>query len=309
MTELLQRADPELITSTLLRDATEWFNLQNARYRRPLINGFLELTLPRFAGLVSEMDSIVGKQGFVAGVNWMLPHLQMTVTGHGVENVPKSGPVLITSNHPGGADFMTIFSQVPRDDVRLVAAVEQLDLLPNVVKHIVYTSSTRGKKKAEKGATTRRLIEELKQDHMVLIFPRGKMEPDPRWAVGGRASLEHWSSSLGRFAEAVPDLTIVPTLVSGSVSRRALDMNWLSVYRSERVRQRVAVFIQILSGVLRPSGWEINPHVWFGKPVCADDCAPDEVRPRVLAEIDRMMSYARAPDWPVRYRGNGWIKT
>jgi hypothetical protein len=307
MTKLLQHADPDLITRTLLRDAMQWFGVQNARYRRTVVSKFLELTLPRFSSIVSSMDEVVGQQGFVAGVNWMLPHLQMSVTGHGVDNVPRSGPVLIASNHPGGADFLVIFSQVPRDDVRLVAAVEQLDLLPNVVKHIVYTSRTRGKK-AEKGATTKRLIEELAQAHLVLIYPRGIMEPDPRWSAGGRANLQQWSHSFERFAEAVPDLTIVPTLVAGSTSRRAFDQRWLTLYRSERARQRVATFVQVLLGMSRPTGWEVNPHVWFGEPVRVADYAPEGVRPRIISEVDHLFSYARSPDWPLRASTFGWLK-
>ncbi len=306
MTNIFQHADPELITHTLLRDAMQWFGVQNAHYRKTLVSKFLELTLPRFASIVSEMDEVVGREGFVAGVNWMLPHLQMRVTGHHVENVPTKGPVLIASNHPGGADFLAIFSQVPRDDLRLVAAVEQLDLLPNIVKHIVYTSRTRGKK-SERGATTKRLIAELSQNHLVLIYPRGIMEPDPRWSAGGRANLEQWSKSFARFAEAVPNLTIVPTLVAGITSRRAFEQRWLSVYRSERARQRVATFIQVLLGMSRPTGWEVDPHVWFGQPVRVADYAVEDVRPQVLSEVNRLFSYARSPDWPLRPRTAGWL--
>lgn len=307
MSNLLQHADPELITNTLLRDAMQWFGVQNAHYRKTIVRSFLELTLPQFSSIVSTMDEVVGREGFVAGVNWMLPHLQMTVTGHGVDNVPRTGPVLIASNHPGGADFLVIFSQVPRDDVRLVAAVEQLDLLPNVVRHIVYTSRTRGKK-TEKGATTKRLIKELSENHLVLIYPRGIMEPDPRWSAGGRINLQQWSHSFERFAEAVPDLTIVPTLVAGATSRRAFEQRWLAVYRNERVRQRVATFIQVLLGMSRPTGWEVNPHVWFGEPVRVAEYELGEIRPKILSEVNHLFSYARSPDWPLRPRTTGWIK-
>ncbi len=278
---------------------------------RPVLNRLasrlIMQALPRFADVMTEFDRRVAADGFASGLLWLLPFLQMDVSSVGKEGVPTDGPVLLVSNHPGGADFCAIFSQVARNDGRMVAAVEQLGLLPNVTPHIVYSSRTKGKQR-KRGETTQLLINQLRDGNLILLYPRGKMEPDPRWAVGGRDCVPLWSGSTTRFAAAVPNLTIVPVCVSGSVSRKALSMRWLNLFRSERYKQRTAVFVQMAMSMLRPKMWNVTPLVHFGHPIRVSEIELDEIRPKVESELNRLLTFARAPDWPLRSRTDGWLE-
>lgn len=301
-----RQANPDKIVHELRLEALNRLGFQDRRFWRRFSSRLMMLALPRFAEIMSEFDRRVAVDGFAEGIKWLLPYLQVDVTSIGAHQVPVDGPVLLASNHPGGADFCAIFSQIPRGDGRLVAAVEQLDLLPNVVPHIVYSSRTRGKKR-KRGETTRKLIGELQDGNCVLLYPRGKMEPDPRWVSGARQCLPLWRSSITRFAEAVPDLTIVPTCVSGSVSRKALDMRWLNLFSSERYKQRTAIFVQMAMSMIRPKKWNVKPLVQFGPPIRVSEHNLEEIRPLVLSEVNRLMTYARAPEWPIRSRTFGWL--
>ena len=302
----LRRANAADIERDVMKATLERMGIGDKLVRRRIAKQLLGYAMPRFAQILETFDGVVAEKGFAAGVRWLLPYLRMSVSVEGIENVPTEGPVLLASNHPGSADFLAIFSNLPRDDVRLVAAIEQLDLLPNVLPHIIYTSGTRGKKKA-RGATTQKMIGELLAGHCILIYPRGIMEPEPRWVAGSRETLTLWSDSMSRFAEAVPDLTIIPTVVSGSVTRKAIERRWLSVYRSERARQRVATFVQLAMSMIRPRKWHITPHVQFGKPVRASEVGLHGVRPHVMSEMNRMLTWGRAPEWPIRTGLHGWL--
>lgn len=300
------KANADELAHDLMEAALDMMNLDGKRLRRKFMRQVLGRGMPRFAKTLAELDERCGRDGFQSAVRWLLPQLRMTVTGHNAESVPLDGPVLITSNHPGGPDFFTIFSQVPRNDARMVAAVELIDLMPNIVPHIIYTNKTKGKKK-ERGATTRKMIAELQQGNCVLIYPRGKMEPDPMWSRGGVECLEKWSTSITHFAAAVPNLTIVPTVVSGSLERKALEMRWLRLYNSERVRQRTAVYIQLAMSMARPERWNPHSHVHFGTPIKVNEHAVEDVRPLVLERMRGLFANSHAADWPLNTRLTGWV--
>ena len=303
-----QQHEAEIIEGVLAEVLRRMNYNEDTPLRTSLASRFLMRALPRFAEIMAEVDERVAQDGFRAAVNWLLPLMQMTVTSEGTEHVPTEGPLILASNHPGGADFCAIFSQVPRDDSHLVAATNTFDLLPNVVDHIIYSSHTRGKQKKKRGETTRKLVEKLNNEgSCLLLYPMSHMEPDPRWVVGSRACLDYWSESLRRFADAVPNLTVVPTLVSGSVADKALKMRWLDIYRNERHRHRTGVFTQIAMSMIRPKKWHVTPHVQFGTPIRLENAQPDDVRPHVLGELNRMITHARAPEWPIRTKTTGWF--
>ncbi len=294
------------IIPAVLAESLNRMGLQDDSLRRRLSSAVLMRAVPRFADIMVELDTLVGREGFAAGVNWVMPYFQMRVRSVGIENVPREGPVILASNHPGGADFLAIFSQVQRDDVRLVAAIEELKLLPNVSPKIIYTNRTKGSVQ-KRGATTEKITAELSDGRCVLLFPRGKMEPDPRWAVGSRANLAEWSSSLTRFAEAVPDLTIVPTVVSGTIARKALAMWWLRFFKSERFKQRMAIFTQVIMSMIRPKRWDVTALVQFGEPIRVADIPLGEVQSLVHSRVDELLTYSRAAQWPLRTRTDGWL--
>jgi len=121
----------------------------------------------------------------------------------------------------------------------------------------------------------------------VLTFPGGEIEPDPAVLPGAGAALERWSGSLDLFARLVPDLTVVPAVVSGVLSPTALRNPLIFVRRHPRDREWLAATLQMLTPALR----NVTTRVAFGHPVRARDGVAREI---VLDEMRRLIERCEA---------------
>ncbi|MGH2492925.1 MAG: hypothetical protein ACRDF9_15620, partial [Candidatus Limnocylindria bacterium] len=102
----------------------------------------------------------------------------------------------------------------------------------------------------------------LRHGGVVLLFPAGRLEPDP--AVLGRdGALLPWSDSLALIARLAPETQVVPAAVSGVLSGRAFAHPLTRIRRAPRDRQRVATLLQMID----PRYRSITARVAFGAPV------------------------------------------
>jgi putative hemolysin len=196
----------------------------------------------------------------------------------GGENVPRKGPLLLVSNHPGLADAVALFAATPRTDLRVVAAERPLlEALPNTKRYLLTVPETGPGRFGLVRAATRH----LRRGGAVLTFPGGRIEPDPAALPGAVQALDRWSSSVDLFARLTPELTIVPAVVSGVISPAALrnPLTWLR--RRRRDREWLAATLQMLTPALH----DVTVRVEFGSPVRAGPDASDAVR----AEARRLL--------------------
>lgn len=256
--------------------------------------GFLPLELlarvpaGRLARQVATYDEIVGESGLAAGGAWALERMAHRVEVEGRENVPTEGPVLLAANHPGLADSVALFSVVPRQDLRVVAAERPLlAALPNTSRYLISVpeDSSGGRLGAVRTAARH-----LRHGGAVLTFPGGRIEPDPAVLSGAGEALERWSGSLDLFARLVPGLTVVPAVVSGVLSPTALRNPLIFVRRRHRDREWLAATLQMLTPALR----NVTTRVVFGEPVRAEDLPDGTVREAVLHEARRLIERCAA---------------
>ena len=59
--------------------------------------------------------------------------------------------------------------------------------------------------------------------------------------------------------------------------------------------------------MIRPKQWSVSPTVQFGTPVYVSEHPLDELNGLVKGQINQMMTHARAPEWPIRTRLQGWV--
>jgi Acyltransferase len=204
----------------------------------------------------------------------------------GRERVPTEGSLLLVSNHPGLADAVALFSSVPRQDVRVVAAQwPLLDALPNTSRYLI----TVAKASSNRFAVLKSAAGHLKRGGALLNFPAGRLEPDPAVWPGAIEALEHWSTSVDLFARLAPNLTVVPVAVSGVFSPIALRNPLTSLRRREEDRWWLASNLQMLVPALR----NVTVRVIFGVPVRTAD-AGDAVSQRVVAEMRRLIAGCNA---------------
>src|SRR5215208_390736 len=113
----------------------------------------------RLARQILTYDTVVGESGLGTGGAWALKRLSRNARIEGQEHVPRGGPLLLVSNHPGLADAVTLFAATPRDDLRVIAADRPfLDALPNTSRYLL----TVARRSAGRSGVVRRAVRNLR---------------------------------------------------------------------------------------------------------------------------------------------------
>lgn len=273
--------DVEALREVFAREVIAAFGLDAER------GGMLRipaLATRRLAYQAAAYDEVVGERGLRAGGGWALERMVRRVRFRGEDNVPREGPLLVVSNHPGLSDTVALFAGIPRDDLRVVAARRPfLDALPNTARYLLTVEKNSGRRLG----LVRAAVRHMKSGGAVLTFPGGGIEPDPAVLPGAADSLKGWSVSLNLFARLVPGLTVVPAVVSGVLSRRAL-LNPLTLLRSrEEDRRRLAATLQMLT----PRLHGVSVSVDFGCPLRIG--TSEEMAGEVVQEARLLMERSR----------------
>jgi hypothetical protein len=280
----LERSEQiEVLTRVCVDELLEAFGLGGLRCGRRPLELLSQVPAKRLALQVATYDEIVGESGLAAGGAWALGRMARRAEVEGRENVPTEGPLLLVANHPGLADALALFATVPREDLRVVAAERPfLAALPNTSRYLIPVSEASPPKRF---GAVRIATRHLKGGGAILTFPGGKIEPDPAVLPGAIQALERWSESLELFARLVPDLTIVPAVVSGVLSPTALRNPLTFVRRRPRDREWLAASIQMMTPALR----NVTTRISFGLPVHTGDIPARTVREAVLDEARRLI--------------------
>ena len=267
----------ETLTKVCVEDLLSAFGLGGLRRGRRSLELLFRIPARRLAHQVATYDGIVGESGLTAGGGWALERMARRVEIEGRENVPREGPLLLAANHPGLSDTVALFATTPRSDLRVVAAERPfLGALPNTSRYLLTVSETSIGRFGLVRAATRHLL----GGGAVLTFPGGKIEPDPAVLPGAVEALEQWSASVDLFARLVPNLVIVPTIVSGVLSPTPLRNPLTFLRRRKEDRERLAATIQMLT----PGVYDVAVRVEFGRPVRAGDSSDATVGQAVLEE-------------------------
>jgi putative hemolysin len=259
----------------------EAFGLGDWAFARHLFG----LPARRLARQATTYDAIVGHSGLAAGGAWALKRMSRRTEIVGGEMIPREGPLLVVSNHPGLADAVALFTALPREDLRVVAAERPfLEALPNTSRYLCPFPETPG----GRFRVVRAAARHLRDGGALLTFPAGRIEPDPAVLPGAQASLERWSASVDLFARLAPGLRVVPVIVSGVLSPAALGNPLTRLRRRRRDREWLAATLQILT----PSLYDVTVRVEFGAPVAAGGQGP--VAPKVISQARRLVHSHRA---------------
>jgi hypothetical protein len=277
----------EALTRICADDLLDAFGLGGVRRGRYPLELLSRVPARRLARQVATYDQIVGESGLAVGGVWALERMARSVEVEGQENVVPEGPLLLVANHPGLADALALFAATPRTDLRVMAAERPfLGALPNTSRYLIPVSEA----SPDRWGAARTATRHMRGGGAVLTFPGGKIEPDPAVLPGAGGALERWSGSLDLFARLVPDLTVVPAVVSGVLSPAALRNPLTLVRRREKDRQWLAATIQMLSPALR----NVATRVSFGRPIRPEDLPDKTVREAVLEEARRLIDRCEA---------------
>lgn len=281
----------EALTRACAADLLSAFGVSG--FRAGALRGALEMLarVParRLARQVAVYDGIVDKEGLGAGGAWAMERMARRVEVEGAGNVPREGPVLVVANHPGLGDSLALFATTPRPDLRVVAARRPfLDALPNTSRYLLTVDEASPGRLGVVRAAGRH----LRDGGAVLMFPGGKIEPDPAVLPGAVEALERWSGSVDLFARLVPGLAVVPAVVSGVISPAALRSPLTLLRRRREDREWLAATLQMLTPALRA----VTTRVAFGQPMYAEGHSRENGRVgrAVLDEARRLMGLCGA---------------
>jgi hypothetical protein len=251
----------------------------------PPLSLLLRLPLQRFAELGARFDDWVRHSGFVEATRLALPRFIDDYRAHGLESIPRDGPLLITANHPGAYDALLIAACVGRNDLKIVANdIGFLRGLPFTREHILF----RAEAVHARVSALRSAIRHLRGGGTVLIFPSGQIDPDPEILPGGKEALCDWSSSIELMMRHAPETRVLVTIVSGVLSAGCVRNPLTRIRRKESMQQGIAEGLQIIQQVLFDRRFALFPRLSFAEPVTLADLNGSSGFPDTMeALIDR----------------------
>jgi hypothetical protein len=283
----------ELVGAVALPRTAFWHNLTWKLFRK---------VTDHLATLGVTFDRLVDSDGLPIGSDWVLSHFCNPIPLRGAQHIPLTGPLLVVSNHPGAYDGLVIFSKLVRTDIRWISSeIPFLEKLPHVHKHILFASRTDA---LNRMSVMRGAIRHLQSGGALVYFGAGHRDPDPAVYPHAGKMMENWLEGIDFFFKHVPDLQLLPSVVSGVVSKKWArhPLTWLR--RKEIDKHRLAEFGQVITQLLRPGKFMASPSISFGPPVTGSDLrretSGESLLPAVIAReksllVEHCLAYGGDP--------------
>ncbi len=262
MSELGDRV--QLLRRQITDEVIKALGMTPAAWTRAVLGPVLYRPATRFSEIAAEFDRRVGEVGLVEAARWALEAFRTQVQVCLSGAVPQEGPLLIASNHPGTVDGLAIAASVGRPDLKVVASgLPFLRSLPQAAQHLIYVTLD----PHQRMGVVREMIRHLRAGGAVLIFPSGRVDPDPEVLPGAEEALSAWSPSTGVVLRALPETRVLTGVVSGVLSGIHLRNPIARLRRELRQRQLLAEMLQVIRQMLAESGETITARLTLSEPV------------------------------------------
>src|SRR6185436_13027014 len=208
------------------RDLAILSGVEKSRVGRWLLNTALGGQLRRFADNMALFNTELVTRGLAEAATALCTRYGGRVVAEGLEHIPADGPLLLVSNHPGMFDTLAIYATLPRSDVRALARPQPLlGMLSSLAPNLLMLPD----EGAGRAGGLRQVLQLLRADGALLIYPAGHLEPEPlllgHHGLNGSSPHEPlgpWSSGVGTLVklavrQGVP-LQIVPVSLAGVLS-------------------------------------------------------------------------------------------
>jgi 1-acyl-sn-glycerol-3-phosphate acyltransferase len=247
------------LTGIVARESAETLVGQARGARVEIMRRLIRPVASTAAGRFTRYDRMLGESGICGGAARIIADATGGIDIEGRERVPTRGPLLVVANHPGVADAVALLSALGRDDAWVVAAdFPFLHAMRSAKRRFLFVPA---------GCAVpafRRIVARLRDGASVVVFPAGGLEIDPALSHSAAlASLASWSRSIALFARMAHGTRVIPTVISGAVSRSAFDHPLARRRQTPHERQRMATLLQLALPTYR--GGRVR--VAFGQPI------------------------------------------
>ncbi len=241
------------------------FKLPKNNFSRKLISPIFNSPVEKFAQIGANLDNNVKEFGVRKAAQLMLANFVEKVSSIGQSRVPKEGPLLVVSNHPGTVDSVAIAASLPRNDLKIVSQnIPFLMNLPNASQHLIFTKKPPHTE--SRAAVVRSSINHLKDGGALLIFPSGQIDPDPEVLPKAKEAIEKWSRSIALMLRQAPETSILVTIVSGVLERKFARNPLAKIHRDPVAQRRMSEFMQVLQQLFRDRKIP-ETNISFGNPI------------------------------------------
>ena len=235
---------------------------------RNLISPLVRNPVNHFSKLIVEFDISIRDYGYVYASTQILKKLAGEIVADGQEFIPATGPLIIASNHPGTYDGLAIISKLPRNDFRLiVSGIPFFQNLPNARKNLIFATHDT----ADRMDVLRKSIRHLQEGGSLLIFPSGRLDPDPSIYPDAGEGLKKWSRSIEIFLNKVPEAQLVLTIASGVLSGKYIHNPLTKFFKNDHEQRRFMEFMQVIRQMALGKPVELHPKVSFARPIKLND--------------------------------------
>ena len=236
----------------------------------------------QFAKLAAGVDADIEKFGISQAAQRLLKRFVNGLEVSGAQDIPKDGPLLVASNHPGAYDSVTIIGNLPRDDLKVIVSdIPFLHSFHALHRHLIYSSSDTH----DRMNALRAMIHHLQDGGSTLIFPSGLVDPDPDVLPGADQALGAWSPSLELILRRVPETKLLVTIVSGVLAPSNFRNPLTRLPKERWRRQKLAEFFQVMQQLFIPHRFDLTPRISFSRPLTEAELRSNNTPPNVLGAI------------------------
>jgi len=252
---------------------------------RRLIGPLFRLPAGRFARIMARADSEVRTSGLPGGAGILLRDLGIEPVVWGAGRIPKEGPLVVASNHPGAYDSLALMASISRTDLKIVISdVGFTRALPAARERFVFApNTTRGRSQALRDS-----LGHLAGGGALLIYPHTDVEPDPETMPGAREALGDWSRSLEIMLRRVPATRLELAIASGILLPRFIESPLVRLRKDAARRQKLAEFLQVSWQMVFPKRVRPRLHLSFAAPADSAALPADRLMPAVVEMARRL---------------------
>lgn len=259
-----QVANLEKVTNAILIEIQGVMGLTQNRLAQRPVRSIFGSPARRMANLLVQLDRDIARYGLRSAAENLLARFVQDFKVDCPGNIPKDGPLLVVSNHPGAYDLLILVASLFRDDLKIISSdIAVIRHLPSLTPHFITITHDPYRRMV----SFRTALRHLRDGNALLIFPRGDVEIDPALSPDAVDGIDRWSLSLDLFLRQVPQTCSVVAIVSGVFSSRWFNHPVLRLWKKPEQRQKIAEIIQVAEQLVLSKKSLLTPRVSFSSPL------------------------------------------